>query len=53
MSLLNLNIDVVAKEALKSVGVNMENSMEQEADAGFGSAGLGRHCAVCWTRSPQ
>ena len=49
-SLINLDIQLPMKEALKNFGVAIEEIYEQEADAGLGNGGLGR-LAACYLDS--
>jgi len=49
-ALLNLGIEDATSEALKSLGLTLEDMIEQEADAGLGNGGLGR-LAACFLDS--
>ncbi|MCX5777446.1 MAG: glycogen/starch/alpha-glucan phosphorylase [Candidatus Firestonebacteria bacterium] len=48
--MINLDLDGIAKEALKKLSLNMEELEEQETDAGLGNGGLGR-LAACFLDS--
>jgi starch phosphorylase len=49
-NILNLDIAKQTKDALESIGLNMEDIRECELDAGLGNAGLGR-LAACFLDS--
>lgn len=49
-ALINLEIEAPMKGALKNLGMNMEEVVEQENDAGLGNGGLGR-LAACYLDS--
>jgi starch phosphorylase len=49
-NLMNLGVYEVAKEALNDLGVDLEQLLEREADAGLGNGGLGR-LAACFLDS--
>ena len=46
-NLVNLRMVELAREALASLGVNLEDVLESELDAGLGNGGLGR-LAACF-----
>ena len=48
--MINLDLDGIAKEALKKLSLDFEELEEQEADAGLGNGGLGR-LAACFIDS--
>ncbi len=49
-NLFNLNIDNIAAEGLKDLGIDINDLIEQEPDAGLGNGGLGR-LAACFLDS--
>ena len=49
-NLVNLRMVELAREALASLGVNLEDVLESELDAGLGNGGLGR-LAACFLES--
>jgi starch phosphorylase len=49
-ALLNLDIDAAAAEALEHLGIDLEDAIEREHDAGLGNGGLGR-LAACFLDS--
>ncbi|MBI4808006.1 MAG: glycogen/starch/alpha-glucan phosphorylase [Nitrosomonadales bacterium] len=49
-ALLNLDVEEVAAEALRNLGVELEEVRELESDAGLGNGGLGR-LAACFLDS--
>ena len=49
-NILNLGIEKESKKAASSLGMNLEDLSEQEADAGLGNGGLGR-LAACFLDS--
>ncbi|OGF50812.1 MAG: glycogen phosphorylase [Candidatus Firestonebacteria bacterium RIFOXYA2_FULL_40_8] len=48
--MINLDLDVITKEALKKLSLHIEELEEQETDAGLGNGGLGR-LAACFLDS--
>jgi starch phosphorylase len=49
-AMLNLNLDEVVKEAMYELGLDLEELIESEPDAGLGNGGLGR-LAACFIDS--
>jgi len=49
-AILNLGLDDQATEALNALGLDLEEMIEQESDAGLGNGGLGR-LAACFVDS--
>jgi glycogen phosphorylase len=49
-NLVNLRMMELAREALASLGINLEDVLESELDAGLGNGGLGR-LAACFLES--
>ena len=49
-NLLNMGIDKVVREGLNEFGIDLDEIMEQEPDAGLGNGGLGR-LAACFLDS--
>ena len=49
-NLINLGLDDAAREALRMLGVSLDDVLEKESDAGLGNGGLGR-LAACFLDS--
>ncbi len=52
-AVLNLGVDGALGEALRAMGLRMEDIADEEADAGLGNGGLGRLAPASSTRAPR
>jgi len=50
MNLINIGLRAIAEEALRELGIDLEDLEEEESDAGLGNGGLGR-LAACFLDS--